>query len=208
MRRIAVVESQQLQLDALAWAIHDTPGLSCVAAVLATPTPEPLLDPSIDAILVGIHHAGIDLTAHVRALRAAHRRATIVVLAGYVDATLAAATAAAGADATLPTSTPLQRVLEVLAGAPCPSSLSEDRDQFARDRASSLGLTRRQHEVLRHLADGRSPSQVATHLAITLDTCRDHIRALHRTLGCSSTTEVVVVAARTGLLPALGRPLA
>ncbi len=206
-RRVAVIESQQLQLDTLSAAIRATPGLDCVIGVLAGPRPDPLADQVVDTFLVGIHHPGVDLVGHVSALCAAHPRSTIVVLAGYVDLELEAAVTAAGAHAVLPTSASLERVIEAIGGVHGPAAHSTEQDALAQERAARVGMTARQHEVLRHLARGHSPTQVAANLTITLDTCRDHIRALHRVLGCSSTTEVLVVAARTGLLPELGRPL-
>lgn len=206
-RRVAVIDTRRLHLELLCRTIIGEDGLECVEQVLADEGPIPLDDVDLDAILICTHNPGLDLVRQLTRSRSSHPEATIVVLAGYVDVELVAAAVLAGADLILPTSTSLAVVLDALRGDLCASAHSVDQDELARRQAATVGMTRRQHEVLCHLASGRSPRQIAELLAIKLDTCRDHIRALHRVLGCSSTTEVVIVGAHIGLLPALGRPL-
>jgi PAS domain S-box-containing protein len=55
-------------------------------------------------------------------------------------------------------------------------------------------LTPRQTEVLRLLEHGRSTAQIATELHLSLETVRNHIRALLRNLGVHSRLEAVAVA--------------
>jgi PAS domain S-box-containing protein len=60
-------------------------------------------------------------------------------------------------------------------------------------------LTSRQAEVLRLLEHGRSTTQIATELHLSVETVRNHIRALLRNLGVHSRLEAVAVARQAQL---------
>jgi len=62
-------------------------------------------------------------------------------------------------------------------------------------------LTPRQAEVLRYLAAGCSTQQLATEMNISVETVRNHIRALLRKLGAHTRLEAVAKARASGLLP-------
>jgi PAS domain S-box-containing protein len=55
-------------------------------------------------------------------------------------------------------------------------------------------LTPRQSEILRLLARGRSTDQMAAELHVSIETVRNHIRAILRALGAHSRLEAVAVA--------------
>jgi PAS domain S-box-containing protein len=59
-------------------------------------------------------------------------------------------------------------------------------------------LTPRQAEVLRHLADGASTQQIADELNLSVETVRNHIRAILRKLGAHSRLEAVALARARG----------
>jgi DNA-binding NarL/FixJ family response regulator len=73
-------------------------------------------------------------------------------------------------------------------GAPAPSRLAEDAP------------TPREQDVLDLLAEGLSNKEIGTRLGIGERTARFHVAALLRKLGARSRTDVVVRAARRGLL--------
>jgi DNA-binding CsgD family transcriptional regulator len=62
------------------------------------------------------------------------------------------------------------------------------------------GVTRRQLEILHLLDHGLSTAQIAHRLGIQLDTVRNHISALLRTLGVHSRLEAVAEGRRRGLI--------
>jgi PAS domain S-box-containing protein len=62
-------------------------------------------------------------------------------------------------------------------------------------------LTPRQSEVLRLLEHGRSTEQIAEDLHLSVETVRNHIRAMFRTLDVHSRLEAVAVARREHLVP-------
>jgi PAS domain S-box-containing protein len=61
-------------------------------------------------------------------------------------------------------------------------------------------LTPRQAEVLRHLAAGCSTQQIANHMGLSVETVRNHIRAVLRKLNAHSRLEAVANARRLGVL--------
>jgi DNA-binding CsgD family transcriptional regulator len=61
-------------------------------------------------------------------------------------------------------------------------------------------LTPRQAEVLRHLAAGESTTAIASAIGLSLETVRNHIRAILQVLQVHSRLEAVVKARRFGLL--------
>jgi PAS domain S-box-containing protein len=61
-------------------------------------------------------------------------------------------------------------------------------------------LTPRQNQVLHLLANGLSTHQIADELHLSVDTVRNHIRRMMRTLGVHSRIEALAVAHRDGIL--------
>ena len=64
----------------------------------------------------------------------------------------------------------------------------------------SVSLTPRQLEVLKLLAEGLNTEAIADRLTISLDTARNHIRAVRQELDCHTRLEAVVTARRLGLV--------
>ncbi len=62
------------------------------------------------------------------------------------------------------------------------------------------GLTRREQEVLRHLAAGKSNRQIATELFLSTRTVEMHVRNVLAKLDCTSRTAAVMKASESGLL--------
>jgi DNA-binding CsgD family transcriptional regulator len=62
------------------------------------------------------------------------------------------------------------------------------------------GLTKRQLEILRHLADGKSTAQIAEELFLTRTTVRNHVAHVLATLGVHTRVQAVIAASRAGLI--------
>jgi PAS domain S-box-containing protein len=73
------------------------------------------------------------------------------------------------------------------------------RDETAPPKAHPH-LTPRQNQVLQLLAHGHSTAQIAAELHLSIDTVRNHVRRMLRTLGVHSRIEALAVAHREGLL--------
>jgi NarL family two-component system response regulator LiaR len=68
-------------------------------------------------------------------------------------------------------------------------------------RQEDYGLTEREREVLRLMAEGLSNKEIAERLVISVATAKFHVHGILRKLGVSSRTEAVTVAWQQGLLP-------
>jgi DNA-binding CsgD family transcriptional regulator len=62
------------------------------------------------------------------------------------------------------------------------------------------GLSKREVQVLRHVASGMSNKEIARLLAISRRTVRNHLSNVFRKLNASNRTQAVINAMRTGLL--------
>lgn len=209
--RILIIEQERTPLEALARVIDAEPGLDCVGSGRSPQISQDLGPHEVDVVLLGAQVPGIDVVAATLITRRRFPQARLVVLAGYVDDELSGAAYGAGADNVLDTSISLEDLLHVLrtgviGDADQGTSPCHGRDHRSGRLAEDLGLTARQYEVLRLLAKGHNADQVARSLEIKVATCRDHIKALHRALGCSSTSQMLVAGAQLGLLPELTRP--
>ncbi|WP_293993849.1 response regulator [Sphaerotilus sp.] len=91
------------------------------------------------------------------------------------------------------------------------ASVEDDRLAFGGHRAAGrrvgevaerdaaldrLGMTPRQREVLALLLDGKSNKMIARDLAISVETVKDHVAAVLRTLGVNSRTQAVLAVGR------------
>jgi DNA-binding NarL/FixJ family response regulator len=63
-----------------------------------------------------------------------------------------------------------------------------------------MHLTKRQLEVLRLLAEGRSTDEIATKLGLSTTTVRNYVANLLLRLGVHSRLQAVVVARKAGLI--------
>lgn len=75
------------------------------------------------------------------------------------------------------------------------ASLRAERDASLQ----RLGMTPRQREVLELLLDGKSNKMIARDLAISVETVKDHVAAVLRTLGVNSRTQAVLAIGRLHL---------
>ncbi|MEO8524635.1 MAG: response regulator transcription factor [Caldimonas sp.] len=66
----------------------------------------------------------------------------------------------------------------------------------ARTQAASLGLTPRQTDVLQLLLQGQSNKLIARALNLSVETIKDHVAAVLRTLNVSSRTQAVLAVSR------------
>ena len=122
----------------------------------------------------------------------------VLVIAAAEDRACVMAALDAGAAGYLPKSAPLITMLAALrlvaqGGTHIPPQA------FAPETFSPLGLTAREEDVLRLLAQGRCDKDIAYALDIAEGSARQHVRDVFRTLGASSRGEAVVIAARHGM---------
>jgi two-component system NarL family response regulator len=72
------------------------------------------------------------------------------------------------------------------------------------ERLPAEGLTPRELEVLRLLAQGKSNKAIGITLSVSEVTVKSHVQSIFRKLNAASRTEAIAVARRKGLLRSLG----
>lgn len=203
---LVVVDPARMHRDAFRQLAGETVRFDCVGSGESFATIPKL--GRVDAILFHVAAPGPDLVGELALARERHPRATIVVLAGDVDAHVEHELVQRGASAVVSTSLGLDEVFAALCdlnGDELHQSVTADAR--VADVAAEYGITDRQLNVLGRLSEGRTPQQIAHDAGISLATVRDHLKQLRAKLDCSTAVELVVTAHRVGLLPNLARPL-
>ena len=139
--------------------------------------------PSLRAIVLSAHHD----TAHIDAALAAGAAAYVVKTAHPDDVASAVRQAF---DHSV-----------YLAGGPRPIGSPSPQPAPTQTAETPGGLTRRELEILRLVAEGHSNSQLARMLWVTEQTVKFHLSNIYRKLGVSNRTEASRWAQLNGLLP-------
>lgn len=168
-----------------------------------------------DLVLLELSLPGLDSLEVVRTLqiRAPEVRCMIVSMHGALH-NVRAAFAAGAAGYVLKEATPAELVEaahRVVRGEQhvSPRLRISDAEAVPITREGSGGLTQRQREVLRCIAEGRTGKQIASELGISLKTVESHKACISRQLGLRSTAALTRFAVeqglvRPGLTPAVG----
>ncbi|MEO5691495.1 MAG: response regulator transcription factor [Usitatibacter sp.] len=157
----------------------------------------------IDLVIIDVNMPGMGGIEGVKRLRASHPALPLVACSATEDAALVRALLGLGVAAFIPKSdaTPviLQAVKLVLAGGTYfpPRLLAAAQPKAASPAAGAIaGLTPRQRDVLRLLAEGKPNKVIARALDIGEATVKVHLLAVFRALGAHNRTEAVVIAQR------------
>jgi DNA-binding NarL/FixJ family response regulator len=161
--------------------------------------------PDLDLVLLDLAMPGMDGLAGLRALRGRRPALPVVILSASeepVDVRRAIESGAMGFIPKASSSAVMLGALRlVLSGGVYvpPAYLERSRagtTPITAPSADTLGLTPRQHDVLRLLGQGQSNKEIARVLGLAEGTVKLHISAILRALGVSNRTRAVVAAAR------------
>lgn len=197
---VMVVDDHQVFADLVSLALGAEPDLACVgtagtcaeARVLARDA-----GPTLAVVDVRLPDGdGLDLAVELMSLVPGLR---VVVLTAYPRPDLVARARTVGVSALLAKDVPLPELLDALRHASPESPVLVELDE------PEHGLTPRELQVLRLLAEGLDVRAVARDLGISHHTTRDHVKNVLAKLGARSQLDAVVVAARAGIL-AIGAP--
>jgi len=159
----------------------------------------------LDLILLDLAMPGMDGLAGLRALRARNPAVPVVILSASEEPTDVRLALDGGAMGFIPKSSTSNVMLGalrlVLSGGVYVPPAFLDRFQTGRIPVATasldvLGLTPRQHDVLRLLGRGQSNKEIARVLGLAEGTVKLHISAILRALGVDNRTQAVVTAAR------------
>jgi DNA-binding NarL/FixJ family response regulator len=199
--RVSIVEDDDWIRDNLAEILDSTPDLRCLSrfgcaeeALAALPREKP------DVVLMDIGLPGMNGIECVRRLKALAPSIQVLMLTVYGDSDRVFSALLAGANGYLLKRTQPEELFEAirlvhLGESPMDGLIARQVVQyFNRKGAASLELahlSRREHEVLDHLAKGEAYKQIADKLEISIETLRGYIKSIYHKLHVHSRGEAV-----------------
>lgn len=202
--RVSIVEDSAPVRANLRKLIQVTAGFDCVSAY---PDAESALAqiPEVrpDVVLMDINLPGINGVECVRRLKERVPETQVVMLTVYENTELIYQALSAGATGYLLKQTPPAELMDAVrdvhgGGSPMSSHIARKVvaafQRSANPAASELdSLTKREQEVLDHLAKGFRYKEIAEVMEISYDTVHTHIRKIYDKLHVRSRTEAVAI---------------
>jgi len=207
MIRIAVVEDDADQLEALRRCFHAEPDFAVLCAcargrdLLAA-----LARREVDVVLVDLGLPDIAGEEVIAALRQRDGAPEVMALTVFEEPARILRALRAGATGYLTKDTALPEVAEavrqlVAGGSPIsPRVARHILRQLPPAEPPASDLTPRERQVLEELVDGSSLDTVAARLGISAQTVKSHVKRVYAKLSVFSRTEAVVKGMRLGLI--------
>ena len=204
-----MVDGQRMVADGLVHVLSAQPGIEAVRSahsVAETRTAVTAFAPTV--VVVDWALPDGDGASVVAAVRATCPEARVLVLADLADAGAVTAALSSGCDGFVTRDRGLDELVAAVAAvgrgeavlSPAAASVLA-RDHRDRDRVATVPLlSARELQIVAGLARGLTNRAIAEELYLSVHTVRNHIQRICRRLGASTRLEVVVIAAREGLV--------
>ncbi len=206
MIRIVVVDDHPVVREGLVTSLGDDPEFQVVGAAASAEEALPLVDSRHpDVILLDLELPGVDGLDAIPMLAAAHPAARILILTAYDTDERVRGALRAGAKGYLLKGTSLEEIARAIRAVHAGESYLEPRIATKvlaelDPRTRPPALSRREREVLRLIAGGRSDKQIAQVLGIKERTVKFHVMSIRTKLGADTRAQAVALATRRGLL--------
>jgi two-component system, NarL family, nitrate/nitrite response regulator NarL len=203
--RVLVVDDHPIVLDGVTLAVQHTSwlhvagyarsGKEAVAAVDA-------LRP--DVVLLDLRLPDMLAPEAVQALRKRSPESKIVIFTAYPDHAALDAALAAGVDGVVVKDTPREVLIDVIRRVVSGERVVEvDQDGSSALISRKLrehGLTRREYDILRHVAMGQTNPEIAAELGLTRNTVKTYLQRSLEKLGARNRVEALARASQLGIL--------
>ena len=164
-----------------------------------------------DVVLLDVRMPDSDGLTTLSKIRDEFPELPVVMMSAHDNPTYVARAAAMGASDFLMKSDSRERMSEALRDAhlgsdPNPSGLlSKTKSVMHRDAStvslpSNMPLTKREIQVLMHIALGLSNKEIASSLKISVETVKEHVQNILRKIGANDRTDAAVRAVRAGIV--------
>lgn len=205
--RVVVADDQTVVRDGLVTLLRLLPGIDVVAAASDGDEAVRLVaEHNPDVLLVDLRMPRCDGVEATRRVRADHPDTEVVVLTTYSDDDSVLSALRAGARGYLTKDADAESIGRALQAAAAGQSILDAEVQRRLIEASvkpvdvaPAGLTPREIEVLRLIADGLSNTEIARHLVVSEATVKTHINHLFAKANLRDRAQAVAYAYRVGL---------
>lgn len=200
--RVLAVDDHPLVREGIGAILAADPGMQLLATVDSGASAiEAFRRLRPDVTLMDLQMPGIDGVEAIEAIRAEFPMARILVLTTYRLDARASAALRAGASGVLLKSALRRELLDTLRAIHAGRKFvqAEVAREIA-EHAMDGGLTAREIDVLRLVADGRSNKVVGTTLGISEDTVKAHMKNILSKLDARDRTHAVAICLRRGIL--------
>lgn len=201
MIKVAIVEDNSGIRESLAVLINGAPGFCCCGSYPSAEVAlKKLPQQWPDVVLMDINlpeMSGIECVEKLKALRPALQ---ILMLTVYVDTDQIFSSLQAGASGYLLKETSHVEILAAISdvqrgGSPMTSTIARKLVQYFQNKKSgneTESLTKREHEVLTLISQGRQDKEIAALLSLSVFTVQTHVRNIYEKLQVRSRTEAVL----------------
>ena len=204
--RVVVVDDHPVVVDGVRLLLRDDPAIRVVGSAADAAAGVRLVaraQPHV--VLLDLRLPDAMASEIVAPLRSASPSTRILVFTAYRDHAALQATLETGVDGCLlkdAGSTDLvSAVHQAVHGIPIfDPRIGESAAPRMRSRLHDTGLTRREYDVLRHAAAGRTNPEIAEQLGLTRHTVTGYLRNAMRKLEARNRIELISKAAQSGLL--------
>ncbi|MFC9690591.1 response regulator [Kribbella sp. NPDC056951] len=205
--RVVVADDQRVVRDGLVTLLKLLPGIDVVAAASdGAEAVQLVAEHNPDVLLVDLRMPNVDGVEATRQVRAEYPRTEVVVLTTYSDDDSVLSALRAGARGFLTKDADAEAIGRALeAAAAGQSILDADVQRRLIEGATEApkpvdtGLTPRELDVLRLIAEGLSNTEIARHLVVSEATVKTHINHLFAKANLRDRAQAVAYAYRLGL---------
>jgi DNA-binding NarL/FixJ family response regulator len=203
---LVILDDHEIFSASLTRLLADDPGISVTATVTTVQALAPALgDPRPDVVMVDWQLPDGTGADAIRVIRRVSPQSKVIVLTGNGDDATLQQAVAAGCDGFVTKDRPPADLVRAIHAADRgevafdPVALGRVLDGMAVGR-SREDVSERELEVIELLAQGASNKQIAEQLFLSPNTVRNHIHRISKKFGVTSRLEIVMEAARSGLV--------
>jgi DNA-binding NarL/FixJ family response regulator len=204
--KILIADDHALMLEAIKLAVGDESDFQIVGEAESGSQLLPLINQTEpDLVLLDLQMPGIDGVTCIRLIRRRRPWVHTIVLSAHDSDDVVQAALEAGADAFISKSVdPAELAAAIRRGLEKPAARAIGRAYGSHPAIEERGLSRRELEVLRALASGKSNKEIARSLWLAPQTVKFHLTSIYRKLDVSRRTQAVNWAYRHGLVELSG----
>ena len=207
-RKILLVDTRDKRLEPYRLVLQSS-GTFEVTATVSWTGIQKLRPPAADIVLLYVCD-GSDAARMIRLLKDTLPSAELVVVAGSLDASRVTEILKAGANGLVSVESSLLEFMQAMMnmvnrGAAITADVARIVVRSFHAFQGSDMLGRREKEVLEHLSEGLTSSEMAQVLGISAQTVKSHVKNIYKKLGAKKRSEAIARAKTAGILPQRGK---